>query len=408
MPLVLLVLTASLCLPQAASSNPPARDARTGTIRILYVGDCFAYGRTPFNYFKEEPAFRVAGVPNEYLANPQRAMRLYVPRSYQDHTAKYDGVFLSDAPVTIFTTQLLSWFKMGVVEGGQGLVMIGGWNSFGGKQPYPSWSGSSVEDVLPVLCLDGQVWEPGRIFYPVPADETNSFCTSLPWKQSRPFKGMNIVQTREAATVVMGATQGPKGPLLVYWEVGRGSGMAHTSDLTPGWGEDFMFWEYYPDYVCNLVYLLTRCQVPQDPDLMHALRTLLHDYHQQRALVVSLMEFIERFGANTATIQKALGRIDEMKQQADRLYGNQDYEAVLAQMDKISTELARIEQDGLRLKSRALFWIFVIQWLVVSGTLMICGYVVWSLMVKRRLYREVATTKLEKAPNDEEADLNTR
>jgi len=141
---------------------------------------------------------------------------------------------------------------------------------------------------------------------------------------------------------------------------------------------------------------------------MHALRTLLHDYHQQRALVVSLMEFIERFGANTATIQKALGRIDEMKQQADRLYGNQDYEAVLAQMDKISTELARIEQDGLRLKNRALFWIFVIQWLVVSGTLMICGYVLWSLMVKRRLYREVATTKLEKAPNDEEADLNTR
>ena len=45
---------------------------------------------------------------------------------------------------------------------------------------------------------------------------------------------------------------------------------------------------------------------------------------------------------------------------------------------------------------------------MVSGTLMICGYVVWSLMVKRRLYREVATTKLEKALNDEEADLNTR
>jgi hypothetical protein len=34
------------------------------------------------------------------------------------------------------------------------------------------------------------------------------------------------------------------------------------------------------------------------------------------------------------------------------------------------------------------------EWLVISGTSMITGFVLWTLMVRRRLYREVQVTKL--------------
>jgi len=30
----------------------------------------------------------------------------------------------------------------------------------------------------------------------------------------------------------------------------------------------------------------------------------------------------------------------------------------------------------------------------VTGTSLICGFVLWTLMVRRRLYREVVTTRL--------------
>jgi len=40
-----------------------------------------------------------------------------------------------------------------------------------------------------------------------------------------------------------------------------------------------------------------------------------------------------------------------------------------------------------------MYWIFVTEWLVVSATGLICGFAVWTLMIKRRLYREVKVTR---------------
>jgi hypothetical protein len=54
-------------------------------------------------------------------------------------------------------------------------------------------------------------------------------------------------------------------------------------------------------------------------------------------------------------------------------------------------------QDGYKLaleaRDAALFWIFVTEWLVVSGTGLICGFAIWTLMVRRRMYREVGITR---------------
>ena len=52
-----------------------------------------------------------------------------------------------------------------------------------------------------------------------------------------------------------------------------------------------------------------------------------------------------------------------------------------------------LSEESMELKERAFFWIYFVEWLAVSGTLLICVMVLWSLMVRRRLYRQVEVTR---------------
>jgi len=54
--------------------------------------------------------------------------------------------------------------------------------------------------------------------------------------------------------------------------------------------------------------------------------------------------------------------------------------------------MGEIEDRAVRLKEGALLWVCIIR-LSVTGTALFCG-VVLSLMVRRRLYREVDATRL--------------
>ena len=46
------------------------------------------------------------------------------------------------------------------------------------------------------------------------------------------------------------------------------------------------------------------------------------------------------------------------------------------------------------MKDRALMWIYIIEWFTVTATLFISGFLLWTLMVRRRLYGEVGVTRL--------------
>ncbi len=45
-------------------------------------------------------------------------------------------------------------------------------------------------------------------------------------------------------------------------------------------------------------------------------------------------------------------------------------------------------------KDSALLWIYVIEWMATTATALMSGVVVWWLMIRRRLYREVTVTRL--------------
>jgi len=52
------------------------------------------------------------------------------------------------------------------------------------------------------------------------------------------------------------------------------------------------------------------------------------------------------------------------------------------------------EKDAIDLKNMALLWVYVIEWSIVTATALIAGFVLWSLMVRRKLYQEVGATRL--------------
>ncbi len=390
---VLVLITAQI---PGACGRDVRRDPVTNRIRILYIGD--AWGPTPYTYMMEEPSFTGTPIPATYAhigtyndRQLRQFMRVYMPRTFDDLTTSYDLIILSDTNRGLYRADQLEWFKRGVEKTGMGLMMVGGIEAFGGKG-YPTWKGSSVEEALPVECVDGKTYE---ISFKVVANYPDDpFVRSLPWNTMPPFGGMNVVEPKEGAKILLQMAAEPKHPVLVYWQYGEGSGLAHTPDWTPAWGTSVMYdWRFYPDYVVNMNFLNAGAKIPEDLDLMHDIRTRFHNYFTRRALAISLMEFVEKFGARISPAERSLVEIGLVERNAEQLYLEQAYPDALSRLQETEEMFRSLSDQLMALKERALLWTYVVEWFAVTATAMICGALLWTLMIRRRLYREVKVTR---------------
>jgi uncharacterized membrane protein len=390
MVLILLLLLASV------GARQPKKDPGTGRIRILYIGD--AWGPSPYFHMEAEPSFLGTPIPATYAhagtygdRELRQFMRIYMPRNFKEFSTSYDLLILSDTNRALYRLDQLEWFKRGVSENGIGIMMVGGIEAFGGDN-HPTWGGSPVEDALPVTCLDGQTFR--KDFGTVVNHEDDPFIKSLPWETMPFYHGMNVVAPKDGSKTLLQSDLTPYHPILSYWEFGEGSGLAHMPDWTPAWGSSIMYyWNFYSDFIANMNYLNAGVEIPQNPEMMHLLRNLLRSYSLNRALSVSLMEFVEKFGAKISIGEEHLNQIGETYKDAQRLFIEQEYDECLSTLYEIEEEFELLSQELVELKSRALLWIYMVEWLTVSGTAIICGVVLWSLMVRRRLYREVNITR---------------
>ncbi len=392
-----LLLVIIFILISSGTGREPRRDPETGRIRVLYIGD--AWGPTPFFHIEAEPSFIGTPIPATYAhigtyrpRELKQFMRVYMPRTYDEFADNHDIIILSDTNRDLYELKQLQWFERGVKDDGIGMMMAGGIEAFGGDN-YPSWGDSPVEDALPVICMKGKTFR--KDFKAVVSTEDNDFVQSLPWKKMPMFHGMNIVKSKKGSEILLEAGIKPHYPLLIYWEYGEGASLAHTPDWTPGWGQTVMKWDYYPDYVANMNYLVAGVDIPENPQLIHKIRNGFSDYEVNKALAVSLMEFVEEFGAEVTPGQDHLDEIVQMKKEAERSFIEQEYEECSSHLDEISGEFEKLDQELVEMKERALFWIYLVEWMAVSGTALVCGFILWTLMIKRRLYREVEITRAD-------------
>jgi len=201
-----------------------------------------------------------------------------------------------------------------------------------------------------------------------------------------------MVRLKQAATLLL-KSKHIGYPPLSFWQYGKGRSVAHSSDWTPGGGTDVMRWEYYPDYVANIAYLACQEEIPQDAQLMHQLRTSFLATRSRLTSVVDTINFAERFGANTNKIERRLAEVREMVQDAESLYVRHQYDSARETIRRIDQLIIKLQEQAIQIKDRALFWIYVVEWSVTTGTALLAGLGLWALMVRRKLYREVETTR---------------
>ena len=400
--LIISICLVGFILPNLSYAEKASR------VGVLYTGDPYP-GRTPYIHMKAEPMLQVTPIQasrDHYagISAPdiKRAIRVYMPRTYNSLISTYDVVIISDSNVFSFTNDHLDWFKRGVEDDGLGLVMIGGHETFGTHGGHADWGVTQVGDVLPVETNFGW-YEDGKVTM---VAEDNVFIKSLPWRPDLFFLqkyASNIVTPKDGSHVLavdtIGGTSkfsGYENPFFSTWEyppeTRKGRTFAMTGDWTPGGGAAFLRWEYLPDFATNLMLYCSHRPIPQDLDLVHTVRMRLASLTYRRMIIVSLIDFVERFGANPRRILVAVQEFDEVSTRASNLYLEQDFTKALESANMALELMKEAEEISDNVKNEALLWVYLTEWLVVSGTSLICGFGIWSLMIRRRLYRKVGVT----------------
>jgi uncharacterized membrane protein len=382
---------------------PSGTALEDGRIGLLYIG-CIQRS-PPFREMKSDPLFRMtfvvatlrdwAGMP---LPDVHRMIRMYMPRTHTDLTENYDVIAMANAN-RIAVGPHIEKLARGVRDGELGLFMGGGWESFGGTgTAEPAWGDTSIGALLPTNDIIG-VWDQsGR---PVIDKPDHEFMRSIPWGMSDPEFLWPARWHHNPVTLKMGAEQlahvksdkGRNDPLMVTWEIGgRARVFALTSEIhcLSWYGQP---WEYAIDVGSNLMIYLDKRPVPQDIVLVHSARSKMFEVETRRSLLVNLLDFCESFGANTQRILESFDEIDSVIAAGVPEYLDLRFEDMLETYGDAEELLKEAEQEAVKLKNRTLTWVYVIEWMGVTGTAMACGFVLWSIMVRRRLYREVSTTR---------------
>jgi uncharacterized membrane protein len=373
-------------------------DPVSGRTRVIYMGKVGWEG--PFPVMDLDPMiFGTAVYTSTILYDMEiirKSLRAYMPRTYSK-LLDHDVIVMADAYKDVFRPEHFTWIKRGVIEGGMGLVMIGGAESFTGKKgTYPSWRPTVVADVLPCLMTDeGVPLGGGKIKI---IDWDDEFIESLPfqtlglmgqWPESN-----QIIPRTEAhllANLVRGL--GREDACLMWWDIGEGRTMAQSVSWQLAGGVNFMRWTYYGDYAINMMLFLAGYKLPDDLEIVYLLRRRMREAEEGIGILINMADLIEKFGGNSIPAGPMIAEIQDKKKNATLLYTRADMEGAIAAFSEVIISIGDTMDELIEMRNCSAFWIFLTEWCIVSGTLMITATLLWMIMVKRRLYHEVEVTR---------------
>lgn len=379
-------------------------DPTTGRIRTLLGGFPSQGAGWPawaevFLFAMEDPRFDVrAPVPHLGLDNPsvdlvysRRVARIYMPRTYEAFLDNTDLIVLANIDLRVFTPENIAWFRDSVLNEGLGLLMTGGSQGFGAYGGFPSWADTVLNDILPVDCSPGEQSKSYLVKFRI-VDPENELAQSIPWEEAPCFFPYNFVTPRQGCKLIIVSRNSEETPLYFYWDIGEGR-FVGVQNIFGVFGCDFMNWAYFQDSVLNVYYYTVAVPLPPDPLVAHELRRKWHEFDLQKKLLISLVEFADRFGANLRQVEEGVRGVEALKKSADQIYLDHDLEAALQGMRQAISEAEQVGVMAMRAKDRVFIWVYLIEWLTVSGVLITSGVVLWTLMVRRKAYKEVGLTR---------------
>jgi len=388
----LLLLTTSLFSQAFAESE---------LISCFVIGGTGPTGNPLVACFMEDPLFTYSAEPigsMHTLEEKRRLDRLYFPRTRGDLVEGYDVMVMIDARMGHFTTERLADLDYAFRDAG-----MAAFTTFG-LSWVSDWQPTTLYDLVPISAYENY----GHSLYTV------SFNGNLP-PVFTPFVelGMEKIVGESYHTMVprQGATvwaeMVPIGlPFLVSWGPGgedpgefwvtsgafdrRWWGAGGDS----GWSGEGAVNPYVFDLITNLILYSVDRPLIFDIQTRKEARHLISGIQSQKRLVFDLMEWADRFGADISPISERLVDLETRAEEGISKYLDRDYAGAIETMEAISRSVAEIGLDAVRLKDQVMFWVFVVEWLVVTSTASITGVVVWALMVRRRLYRDMGRTRL--------------
>ncbi len=341
----------------------------------------------------------------------RRLMRIYFPRNYDD-LLEYQFFFMAQVDMTFFSIEQQRWIYDALTDYQRGGVntrsVMSTHNWF-----YEPWRDSILSDAFPndvdAFIADIKNKDPpwGPLIIKDDPDLPNIM---KPYKGQieaiyTNYHGLNTVP--RPGSVILSYTKNNVGighPIpgqiahVFYWKWNRSITFTFRDMVTNE------FWwgianipranPFSHDIIVNVIWFSTGRSLPEDVLKVHELRGLLFNFGVRRSLLTSLLEFAEGFGANPSKVYSKLESVEGTRNEGAEHYLDRDFDAAFESIEIAVTELRSLELEAMRLKDSALFWVYLIEWLVTTGVLMAAGIVVWSLMVRRALYREVETTKL--------------
>lgn len=206
--------------------------------RILFLGEGRLEG--PRRYFAA--VLRHARLPFDHCPDQKPIPSVWLKR-------RYGAMVLSDYRHSSFSAATERWLVR-QVQGGTGLLMIGGWASFTGL--VGGYAGSAIEPLLPVRCIRGD----DRVNYAsgslITRTSAHPLLTGIHFRQAPVVCGYHRTTIKPGSRVILTLRDlrpgrrsvglGKPHPLLVVGEAGRARTAAVLTDCAPHWAGGLVDW----------------------------------------------------------------------------------------------------------------------------------------------------------------------
>lgn len=378
-------------------------------IRALLIGD-FTGSTDLEALFKEEPLIEFLSVPCRQgrvkgdLKVQMKYIRQYFPRSYEE-MGDFDYIMLITTSYDYLSDKQDRWIHDRIADG------AGGFNdqsvlSASHSQIHTAWANSMAQKAFPndapAVVAGGLIDYTTGAYYGVVVDRDFPDPVLTPYvpfgvEQHLGYVGRFVI-ARQSAGVMAYQTGNfighDKVPFLVVWDYGEGRTVTCGGALSE---EENWFGShnpYGPDMLINIILYSTRRGLIEDVEVFHRIKGVFRDFGERMELLSSLVEFIDRFGANTDKVSDRMIGLREARQQAENWYLEGSFAESENLMRDASEEFSRVESLAKRVKNGALMWVYIIEWLVTTSVLFLSGFILWTLMIRRSLYKEMGSTRL--------------
>ena len=376
-----------------------ARTGPSGRIKAIVLGDVIAQlgSYNSFTVIGYDPAIDTTLIPSvpQYVGGTDSAvrnLRVYMPRTYEMLVGGYQMLVFSDADPLVFEPEWIHWLSSSVTEGGLGMLWLGSINA---DSNMAGWEGTTVAEILPASQAPGE-YTVISVFFMKVLDGQEPLMQALPWEKAPALMNVNAQIPKEGSEYWAKLVSTPREyPLMTYWRIGDGAVLNFASKFPRGvrmWAED---WALFPPAMIYMTYRAAGKPLPDDPLVFLSIINGFIEFVEANSLVESMLEWVETFGGNTRKLRERVEVLVETKLKAEEAYLDGDFDAAQETLAMTEAEQAALMVAASSAKDEALFWIYMTEWFALTGTFLVSSYILWALMVHRKLYRDVGFSRLE-------------